>query len=45
MAELLFKISANSVEDVLNQVEELKKAHPEDVLKFEVTILSDYHSN
>ena len=45
MAVLLFKISAGNVEEAENQIERIKKAHPEDILNFEVTILSAYHSN
>nr|DAX59755.1 MAG TPA: hypothetical protein [Caudoviricetes sp.] len=45
MVELSISLRSGSVEEAIEKIARIKEAHPEDVLKIDVTILDDYLLN
>lgn len=42
MAKLSISLRSTSVNEAIEKIARIKEAHPEDVLKIDVTILDDY---
>ena len=42
MVELSISLRSTSVNEAIEKIARIKEAHPEDVLKIDVTILDDY---
>ena len=45
MAKLSISLRSTSVDEAIEKIARIKEAHPEDVLKIDVTILDDYLLN
>ena len=45
MAKLIISLRSTSVNEAIEKIAYIKEAHPEDVLKIDVTILDDYLLN